>query len=74
MPNVTISFDENLLAKGRLYPRKHNMSLNALLRKLLKATVEPESADWLEQCFLLMDEANRDSRENKWQREGLYKH
>jgi hypothetical protein len=37
MPNVTISFDEDLLAKGRLYARKHKMSLNALLRKLLKA-------------------------------------
>ncbi|MCK6621435.1 MAG: hypothetical protein HUU32_02990 [Calditrichaceae bacterium] len=72
MPNVTISFDEDLLAKGRLYARKHKMSLNALLRKLLKATVEPESPDWLEQCFLLMDQANGDSRGEKWHREELY--
>jgi hypothetical protein len=48
------------------------MSLNALLRKLLKATVEPESPDWLEHCFLQMDQANGDSGGKKWNREELY--
>lgn len=72
MPNVTISIDEELLAKGRRYARKHNISLNALLRKLLKETVESEFVDWLEQCFLLMDQANGNSRGRKWRREELY--
>ncbi|GAB4376041.1 MAG: hypothetical protein Kow0042_21950 [Calditrichia bacterium] len=72
MPNVTISFDEKLLKKARHYARKHNLSLNALLRKLLKETVEPETNDWLEQCFTLMDRAMGDSRGQKWERDELY--
>ncbi|HFE63604.1 hypothetical protein B1H10_08410 [candidate division KSB1 bacterium 4484_188] len=72
MPNVTISFDEKLLARARRYARKHNLSLNALLRKLLKETVEPETNDWLEQCFSLMDQAMGNSRGQKWKREELY--
>jgi len=72
MPNVTISFDEELLSKARQYARKHNLSLNALIRKLLKQTVEPESTDWLEHCFSLMDQAMGDSKGQKWRREELY--
>lgn len=72
MPNVTISFDDELLLKARQYARKHNISLNALLRKLLKETVEPEATDWLEHCFSLMDQAAGNSREEKWKREELY--
>ena len=72
MPNVTISFEEKLLARARQYARKHNLSLNALLRKLLQETVEPETTDWLEHCFSLMDQATGDSRGQKWQREELY--
>lgn len=72
MPNVTISFDEKLLLKARQYAQKHNLSLNALLRKLLKETVEPETTDWLEQCFSLMDQAMGNSGGKAWRREELH--
>ena len=72
MPNVTISFDEKLLIKARQYARKHNLSLNALLRKLLKETVEPETTDWLEHCFSLMDQAMGNSGGQVWRREELH--
>lgn len=72
MPNVTLSFDEEFLRKARQYARKHNLSLNALIRKLLKETVEPEETDWLEQCFSLMDQAMGNSQGQKWKREELH--
>ena len=72
MANVTISNEDDLLKKGRKYASKHNTSLNALIRRLLKITVESESDHWLEECFSLMDQANANSDGKKWPRSDLY--
>jgi len=72
MANVTISIDDDLLKKGRKYASKHNTSLNALIRRLLRMTVESESDHWLEECFSLMDQANVSSGGKKWDRGDLY--
>lgn len=72
MKNVTISLDDEILKAGREYARRHNTSLNALIRKLLAQTVLPDSQNWLEECFALMDQANANSRGQKWNREDLY--
>jgi hypothetical protein len=72
MPNITISIDEKLLKSGRKYAEKHNTSVNALIRNLLKNTVRNNSAQWLEECFALMDRANVSSEGRRWQREDLY--
>ena len=72
MPNITLSLDEDTLRAGREYARKHNISLNALIRRLLRQTVSKESTDWLEECFRLMDKAGGNSRGRKWTREELY--
>ena len=72
MPNVTISLDEDLLKAGRQYARKHNTSVNALIRKLLEQTVKPQSKNRLEECFRLMDQAEVNSQGKRWQREDLY--
>lgn len=72
MPNITISLDKDLLQSGRKYAEKHNTSMNALIRRLLEQTVVPQSKDWLEECFSLMDRAGADSRGLKWRREDLY--
>jgi hypothetical protein len=71
MPNVTISIEESLLKKGREYARKHRTSLNALIRKLLKENVD-NSNDWLRESFKLMDEANGNSKGDKWKRDELH--
>ena len=71
MPNVTISIEESLLKKGREYARKHRTSLNALIRKLLKDSLD-NSNEWLAESFKLMDEANGNSKGIKWNRENLY--
>ena len=72
MPNITISLDEDLLKSGRRYAEKHQTSLNALIRTLLEQSVRPQSKNWLEECFQLMDRTNVNSKGRKWRREELY--
>ena len=72
MPNITISLDEDLLKAGREYAKKHNTSVNALVRKLLEQMVKSQSGDWLDECFKLMDQAEVDSKGKQWKREDLY--
>ncbi|MCP4148748.1 MAG: hypothetical protein GY757_13455 [bacterium] len=72
MANVTLSIQDNLLNAGREYARRQNVSLNALIRRLLEQTVEQSNARWLDECFHKMDQANGDSGGKKWRREDLY--
>ncbi len=72
MPNVTLSIQNNLLNAGREYAKKQNLSLNALIRRLLEQTVEQSNHRWLDECFQKMDQANGNSDEEKWRREDLY--
>ena len=72
MKNITLSMDEDLLAKGRQYAKDHNLTLNSLVRLLLQRTVESESKSWTEECFEKMDSAGGRSRGRTWSREDLY--
>lgn len=72
MPNVTISINENLLQSGRQYAHIHNISLNSLIRDLLKQTVINDEKHWIDECFNIMDKAKGNSRGRKWKREELY--
>lgn len=73
MPNITISLDENLIKAGREYARKQEMSLNALIRKVLEETLQNNRRGWLDDSFRLMDRAQGDSGGNRWTREELYR-
>ncbi len=73
MPNITISLEKKLIDAGRNYASKHNTSLNNLIRNLLKKAVSASNENWLEECFQLMDQANADSRGEKWTREELHR-
>lgn len=72
MPNITLSIEEKLLKAGREYAKKHHTSLNAMIRKYLSNTVLKKNDAWIDLCFDLMDEAEADSRGNKWKRQELY--
>ena len=72
MPNITISLDKELLKAGRKYAQMHDSSMNALIRRLLEQTVRPESKEWLDECFRLMDRAEANSQGKRWKREDLY--
>ncbi len=71
MKNITLSIDEETLKAGRDYAKKHNMSLNALIRKLLKQSVIRSSTLWLTESFELMDKARANSTGETWKREDL---
>jgi hypothetical protein len=73
MKNITLSIDEETLKTGRDYAKKHNMSLNALIRKLLKQSVVKSSKQWLTESFELMDKATTNSKGKTWKREDLHR-
>ncbi len=73
MRNITLSIDDDLLEKGREYARSHNISLNALVRKLLKQAVVREESRWLDDMFKLMDRANVSSKGKRGTRNELYR-
>lgn len=73
MKNITLSIDDDILKLGREYARQHNISLNALVRRLLEQTVTRSSTQWLNDTFTLMDKTNVSSKNQKWKREDLYR-
>ena len=72
MPNVSISLDEKTLKASREYARRHNTSLNALIRQMLQQRVSSRGHDWLEECFSKMDAAGGDSNGEQWTRDDVY--
>lgn len=73
MKNITLSLNEDVLSAGRSYAKKHNVSFNALIRRLLEQTVVKSSCSWVEESFKLMDKAKVNSGGKKWTREELYR-
>ncbi|MGA2974725.1 MAG: DUF6364 family protein [Spirochaetia bacterium] len=73
MKNITLALDEKTIKAGREYARKHNLSLNSLVRKLLQQTVLQGSQNWIDECFSLMDKVKVSSRAQKWTREDLHR-
>jgi hypothetical protein len=74
MRNITLALDEKTIAAGREYARRHNMTLNSLVRKLLQQTVSKGSKDWIEESHSLMDKVRipRDAPKT-WRRGDLYR-
>ena len=72
MPDITISLDEELLKSGRRYAEMHQISMSALIRKLLEQTVRLQSDAWLEECCRLIDQAGGNFKRLKWSRKELY--
>lgn len=73
MKNITLALDEGTIKASREYARKHNLTLNSLIRKLLQQTVSESSHDWVEESFSLMDKVQIPARTKKWKREDLYR-
>lgn len=73
MKNITLALDEETIRAGREYARRHNLTLNGLVRKLLRQTVSRGAADWIDEAFALMDQAPSPPRKVKWSRKELYR-
>ena len=73
MKNITLSIDDDLLNAGREYARKHNVSLNALVRRLLEHTVARKDNGVFDEMFEIMDKLQVSSDGKRWSREELYR-
>ena len=73
MSNITLSIPEDLLKAGREYAHKHDLSLNAFIRDILSQKISQKHANWLEECFKLMDQTKGNSKGQKWKRGDLYR-
>ncbi len=72
MANVTLSLDDSLIKKGRKHAQKRGKTLNGLIRELLSKEIEHKNTDWLDHCFMLIDQAKIDTKGIKWTREELH--
>ena len=73
MTNITLSIDEELLKLGREYARTHNVSFNALVRRLVEQTVTKKSSEWLDDTFDYIDQKVSSSEGITWKREDLHR-
>ena len=73
MKNITLTMDEKVLKAGREYARKHNVSFNVLVRRLVEQTVLSTKDQWLDDVFSLMDTQKVSSEGLTWTREDLYR-
>lgn len=72
MSNVTLAIDDDLLAAARRYAQDHGTTLNALVRKVLEQTVQPQTESWFDEFERLADECSGSSRGRRWSREELH--
>jgi hypothetical protein len=72
MKNITLALDEETLDAGRAYARRHETTLNALVRELLVKTVVADRQAAVREMFRLMDAHPGDSHGQRWTREELY--
>jgi len=73
MRNITLSIDDDLLSAGREYARKHNISLNALVRRLLEHAVGRKDKRVFDEMFEIMDKLQVSSDGKRWTRDELYR-
>ena len=72
MKNITLSLDERTLEAGRVYARRHETTLNALVRDLLERAVVVDRQAAVVEMFRLMDQHVGRSGGRRWTREELY--
>lgn len=72
MKNITLALDEDTLDAGRAYARRHDTTLNALVRELLVKTVVADREAAVREMFRLMDTNPGRSKGQRWTRDELY--
>jgi len=72
MKNITLALDEKTLEAGRSYARRHQTTLNALVRELLVKAVVADRRAAVNEMFRLMDAHPGHSRGQRWTRDELY--
>ena len=73
MKNITLALDEDTVAAGRAYARRHDTTLEALVRDLLVRTLVTGREAAVREMFSLMDRHPGRSDRRRWMRDGLYR-
>ena len=73
MKNITLSMDEDIIKLGREYAKRHNISFNVLVRRLIEQTVKNDNTSWLDDTFDFIDRNIDSSNGITWTREELYR-
>jgi hypothetical protein len=68
---ITFAFDEETLKAGRDYARRHQTTLNHLVRDLVRKTAVADRRTALAEMFRLMDAHAGHSRGKTWRRDEL---
>jgi hypothetical protein len=72
MSILTLTLDEETLEAGRRYARRHQITLDALVRDVLVRTVKADREAAVAEMFRLMDAHPGNSHGSRWHREELY--
>lgn len=72
MRNITLSFPEDVIERGRDYAKRRGMSLNGLIREALRRMIETDSEEATHTLLEALDDANGNSHGRSWTREELY--
>lgn len=72
MKNVTLSLPEDLLKKGREYAEKQGLSLNEMIRQLLKQKIQAERKDAVDKLIEHTRTFRVQTKKWKWNRNEIY--
>lgn len=72
MRNITLSFPDDVVERGREYARRRGMSLNALVREALRRMIDTEEDEATDALFSALDAAEGNSHGTTWTRDELY--
>lgn len=72
MRNITLSFPDDAIERGREYARRRGMSLNGLVREALRRMIETEANETTRRLFDALDAAGGNSHGRTWTRDELY--
>lgn len=72
MKNITLALDDKVVEAGRNYARRHQTTLNALVRDLLVKAVVADRQAAVNEMFRLMDAHAGNAHGRGWTREELY--
>lgn len=72
MKNITLALDDKTLAAGRTYARRHQTTLNGLVRDLLVKAVVSDRQAAVTEMFRQMDASPGNSRGQRWTRDELF--
>ena len=72
--NITLSTDKKIIEKSREYAKKHNTSLNELVRNFLKKLINESDTLVLSEEFekLALKEGGKSAKSYKFNREDIY--